>query len=111
MNIMNSEYLKTSYVKITQGIFVIFRKTGLKSRDMLYDEVLGLVGPFGKYQKTLLLVAGLILSAEFGITNLVYVFISALPDHWCHVPELHSLNLTTEQIKEVSLPVENGKYR
>ena len=78
---------------------------------MLYDEVLALVGPFGRYQKNVLFVTGLVLSAEFGISNLVYVFISALPDHWCEVPELNAFNLTTEELKEVSLPSENGKYR
>lgn len=36
--------------------------------------------------------------------NFVYVFIGAVPQHWCKVPELVAANWTSEQVRNVSIP-------
>ena len=77
-----------------------------KALTMELDEVLVMVGELGRYQliNTAILSVSCLCSA---FLSLGYVFWAAMPDHWCHVPELdHLTNWTLEEKKMVSIPLE-----
>ncbi|ODM93343.1 Organic cation transporter protein [Orchesella cincta] len=72
-----------------------------------FDRVFKYVGSNGKYQYTLLLVVSIqciILSWH----HLSYVFLGAVPDHWCHIPELVGSGWTNDQIRNLSIPLKNN---
>ncbi|CAH1774990.1 unnamed protein product [Owenia fusiformis] len=72
---------------------------------MLFDELLILVGPFGLYQKILILGSHL-----FGYIsawqNLNPTFIGGEPQHWCSVPEIDSLGLPYAVRMNLTTPTE-----
>lgn len=72
-----------------------------------YDDALHDVGEFGRYQRFVFFF-GNVISVGGCMLNLSYVFLAALPDHWCHVPALDQWNLTLDQIKQISLPPDAG---
>lgn len=80
---------------------------------MDFEDVLAEVGDFGWYQKKLIgvfLVPTTLISATY-VMNVI--FMVAVPDHWCLVPDLSQTNLTLDQIKYLSLPktFKNGRER
>lgn len=81
---------------------------------MDFEDLLSEVGDFGKYQKKLIacfMVPTTLISAIY-VMNVI--FMVAVPDHWCHVPQLSdNTNLTLEQIKYLSLPriIKKGEER
>lgn len=61
------------------------------------------VGGMGPYQLLICVVAiSSMLSCSLTAFNVVFQV--GVADHWCHVPDLHQLNVTEEQIKNASLP-------
>lgn len=66
------------------------------------------MGEFGRYQQILCCLLALehIISA---FNNLNVAYTADSPDHWCSVPELEHFNLTTEQVKNITIPLEK-KY-
>ncbi|CAM1308476.1 Uncharacterised protein g4866 [Pycnogonum litorale] len=72
-----------------------------------FDEILVKTSQFGKYQKIQIYVVCLFLSIPGPIALFIQPFITSTPDHWCNVPELRDLNITTEEIKNISIPYEN----
>ena len=73
-----------------------------------FDSVLDVVGAEGRYQTVLyyLLCIPATVPAAFLAFN--QVFLSATPAHRCHVPEL--ANLTLDQRKAISIPINGAKY-
>lgn len=69
------------------------------------DQVLKIIGEFGRFQRVfyVLICLAAIPTAFF---NLGIVFIAAQPNHWCMVPELQNLNLSTDDILNISIPLE-----
>ncbi|XP_067132180.1 uncharacterized protein [Centruroides vittatus] len=80
---------------------------------MDFDDVLPHIGDYGFYQKLMFCVLAIPanIPAAFSVFNIV--FISAVPDHWCRVPELEEQNLSLQFIKNVSIPLElkDGKWK
>ncbi|CAL8115003.1 unnamed protein product [Orchesella dallaii] len=74
-----------------------------------FDRVFKHVGSNGKFQYLLLLTVSLqciILSWH----HLSYVFLGAVPDHWCYIPELVGSGWTNDQIRNLSIPLKiNGQ--
>ncbi len=72
---------------------------------MKYDEVLELVGPIGRYQKIILFaLVGVTFQTNF--PSLIFVFLGAIPRHWCYVPEVDEFNLTQSEVQNLTLPWE-----
>ncbi|XP_071950311.1 organic cation transporter protein-like [Antedon mediterranea] len=66
---------------------------------MDFDDVLKLLGDFGRYQKRQYAMVCLIV-IPVAIHSLSHVFISAKTDHWCVVPELQNFNCTNSDSVE-----------
>ena len=72
---------------------------------MDYDKLLVSVGQFGRFQKFIYFF-GCLFYIGACFDNMGYVFLSALPEHWCMIPGTGDLNLTENQKKDLSFPVE-----
>ena len=85
------------------------------STALQYDDALESVGAFGRYQKFVFFL-GQVFSMGCCMVNLCYVYIAALPNHWCHVPGLEGLGLSDEEIRNLTVPnevvdgVEKNRY-
>jgi len=78
-------------------------------KEIHYDDLLKQIGEFGRYQKVLF-VLGNIFSIACCVSNMGYVFIADAPtDHWCKVDSTSHLNLSQQQLKNLTLPP-NEKY-
>lgn len=58
-----------------------------------FDDLLPLIGEFGRYQKILFL---LMIPFSFFVAFVYFsqIFLTLIPDqHWCHVPELDALDV------------------
>ena len=71
---------------------------------MEYDDVLTLLGRFGRYQKWQFCLLSLPQIA-MSFHMLGYVFWAAVPTHWCALPP-NSMNLTHEQMMRIFIPME-----
>ncbi|XP_011201961.1 organic cation transporter protein [Bactrocera dorsalis] len=73
---------------------------------MDFDDILPLIGEFGKYQKILFLL--MIPFATFvAFVYFSQIFMTLVPEqHWCHVPELEEL--TVEERLALSIPRMSG---
>ncbi|XP_022236017.1 solute carrier family 22 member 5-like [Limulus polyphemus] len=71
---------------------------------MEFEDILSEVGDFGPYQKSLLLyfMAPTTFATAFYVMNVI--FLVAVPNHWCLVPEFEETNLTIEEQKVLSIP-------
>ncbi|XP_055858702.1 beta-alanine transporter [Episyrphus balteatus] len=74
---------------------------------MDFDDVLNEVGSFGLYQK--LIICAVLLPAAIPCAFHAYsqLFIAAIPEHWCRIPELEPWTKDYgELVKNLSIPVE-----
>ena len=78
--------------------------------QMNFDELLDVTGGFGLYQVKLMLVVFL-LCINSAIITMNSVFFAGAADHWCKIPELAALNLTQDQEKNMSIPLETRDGR
>ncbi|XP_046810122.1 carcinine transporter-like [Lucilia cuprina] len=75
---------------------------------MDFDDILPLIGEFGKYQKILFLY---MIPFEFFLVFVYFtqIFLTLTPEqHWCEVPEL--ANLTLNERLELAIPFVEGSY-
>ena len=72
--------------------------------NMEYEELLSKVGSFGRYQWILISMVCILFVSDCFIF-MGYVFITALPDHWCRLPDTGG-NITLEEMKAAFLPIE-----
>lgn len=69
-----------------------------------YDDILKILGEFGRYQKILFFCICLgALPAAFN--NMTIVFLAAVPDHQCSVPSAKRLNLSTSDYLYLTIPL------
>lgn len=69
------------------------------------DDLLPVLGEFGRYQKLLLWLICLPACLPCGFCAFNQLFMSDAPDdYWCDVPNLKDFNLTTEQIRDIAIP-------
>ncbi|XP_011496168.1 PREDICTED: organic cation transporter 1 [Ceratosolen solmsi marchali] len=66
------------------------------------DELLPILGEFGRYQKQLLWFICLPACLPCGFCAFNQLFMSNTPSHWCRIPELENLNATTR--KSIAIP-------
>lgn len=69
------------------------------------DDLLPVLGEFGKYQKLLLWLICLPACIPCGFCAFNQLFMTDTPDdYWCKVPDLKNTNLTLEEIRNISIP-------
>lgn len=81
---------------------------------MDFDEILPLVGEFGKYQKLMIILVILPGTIPCGFNAYNQLFMASAVEHWCKIPGAE--NASTEQkdyLKNISIPLQfvNGKYQ
>lgn len=70
-----------------------------------FNGALNYIGSFGRYQLILFVLLSMpTLPSAF--YNLCIVFLAGEADHWCAVPEMDGLNITTEDLKKLTLPTD-----
>lgn len=76
------------------------------SKDSLdLDELLPIIGEFGRYQKLLLFLICLPACIPCGFCAFNQLFMTDVPeDFWCAIPELQ--NLTVDQRRAIGIPLE-----
>ncbi|CAH1777260.1 unnamed protein product [Owenia fusiformis] len=72
---------------------------------MKFDDALGLLGGFGRYQLLVTVVWNVFASGN-GWQYTLTVFIAGRMDHWCKVPELQHLNETMQKL--IAIPQTTG---
>ncbi|XP_016955514.1 organic cation transporter protein [Drosophila biarmipes] len=76
--------------------------------SMDFDDILPLIGEFGRYQK-LLFICMIPFSFFVAFVYFSQIFLTLIPEqHWCHVPELDALDV--EARLAISIPMTNGEY-
>nr|CAH7749257.1 unnamed protein product [Callosobruchus chinensis] len=73
------------------------------------DDILPTVGEFGTYQKLMLWLVCLPACFPCGFGAFNQLFMADVPKHWCRVPHLENIT-TIEEIKNISIPYEDGTY-
>lgn len=69
------------------------------------DDLLPVLGEFGRYQKLLVWFICLPACIPCGFCAFNQLFMADTPDdYWCKVPQLDEFNLTTEQIRDLAIP-------
>ncbi|KAK7077260.1 hypothetical protein SK128_013691, partial [Halocaridina rubra] len=71
---------------------------------MDFDEILPDIGEYGTYQKLILWFLLLPGTMPCGFHAYNQLFMAFTPEHWCRVPELDDRNLSTDFIKNLSIP-------
>nr|XP_016934593.1 organic cation transporter protein [Drosophila suzukii] len=76
--------------------------------SMDFDDILPLIGEFGRYQK-LLFICMIPFSFFVAFVYFSQIFLTLVPEqHWCHVPELDALDV--EARLALSIPMTKGEY-
>ncbi|XP_037723071.1 organic cation transporter protein [Drosophila subpulchrella] len=76
--------------------------------SMDFDDILPLIGEFGRYQK-LLFICMIPFSFFVAFVYFSQIFLTLIPEqHWCHVPELDALDV--EARLALSIPMTKGEY-
>lgn len=69
------------------------------------DDLLPVLGEFGRYQKLLLWLICLPACIPCGFCAFNQLFMTDAPDdYWCKMPNLNAFNLTEEQIRDLAIP-------
>ena len=68
---------------------------------------------YGGYRKYQILLFACLSITGLPFNNMNIVFTAATPEHWCSVPQMTSYNLTTEEIKDFTIPLEekDGEWK
>lgn len=70
------------------------------------DDLLPVLGEFGRYQKLLLWFICLPACIPCGFCAFNQLFMTDSPDdYWCNVPQLSVFNLTDAQIRNLAVPI------
>lgn len=82
------------------------------AKKMEFENVLGYVGGFGRYQRVLYCLLGF--TSFIGpFLHLGIVFVAGGADHWCASPRLDGHNISLSERKNLTLPIEiqNGELK
>ncbi|KAI5737201.1 hypothetical protein M8J76_011028 [Diaphorina citri] len=88
--------------KAADGVVHHHHHKKANGQGMDLDEVLPVVGEFGKYQKLLLFLVCLPACIPCGFCAFSQLFMADVPDHWCKVPQL--MHLSREERKRMAIP-------
>lgn len=81
------------------------KKPPVQTLSVDFDAILPHIGEMGRYQIVLYLLMCIPATLPAAFLAFNQVFLSATPDHWCHVSELASFgNLSLGLIKNLSIP-------
>ncbi|CAG0883611.1 unnamed protein product [Darwinula stevensoni] len=69
-----------------------------------FDQLLALVGEYGKYQKRLLYLFIYPMGMILPFFIMIFFFQVAVPSHWCHVEGRERLGFSIEQWKNLTIP-------
>lgn len=72
------------------------------------DDILLIVGEFGRYQKLLLWLICLPACIPCGFCAFNQLFMADIPNHWCKVEDLS--NFTKEEQRNISIPYVNNAF-
>ncbi|XP_022095015.1 organic cation transporter protein-like [Acanthaster planci] len=75
---------------------------------MEYDDILHQIGPYGKYQK-LLVLAMFVIKIPLSCHFIAQVFLAAKTDHWCALPESQAINCTQLRLTSLTDCLEEQK--
>ncbi|XP_014677147.1 PREDICTED: organic cation transporter protein-like [Priapulus caudatus] len=81
----------------------LYEPNGAAPRLMSFDDILSHVGDLNRWQLMIFLLFSLVVIAT-SFQNMVIVFVGAIPEHWCAVPELAALPYDVQ--KNLSIPYE-----
>lgn len=73
-----------------------------------FDAILLAIGDFGRYQRILFYLICIPASFPPAFLAFNHLFLSAVPDHWCSVPELTNTNLSVSEKRHLSIPLESS---
>ncbi|XP_067125735.1 beta-alanine transporter-like [Centruroides vittatus] len=73
---------------------------------MDFDDVLRILGGFGRYQIFLYLALLIPTNFPLAFIMLSFVFVFATPEHWCKIPELDDHGIALDAVKNLSIPWE-----
>ena len=76
---------------------------------MEYEELLKIVGEIGPYQMMVFFVTAVFV-LETPCYNMGMVFLGAMPDHYCKIPALESMNISEDVLKNATIPFEGSQY-
>ncbi|CAL8128173.1 unnamed protein product [Orchesella dallaii] len=73
------------------------------SSSVGFETAFKLVGGSGRFQMLAMVISSLQLLLMTW-NHMGYIFIGAVPKHWCHIPELVNSGWSEEQVKNISIP-------
>lgn len=75
------------------------------SESAIFDRIMETVGNDGKFQKRFNFLFNFSICIMVSMSFMNVMLVLNDPVHWCHVPGQNQTNLTTEQWRELVLPV------
>lgn len=78
---------------------------GVQTMSVDFDALLPHIGEMGRYQITLYLLMCIPATLPAAFLAFNQVFLSATPEHWCHVEPLVQANLSLDHIKVRNISV------
>lgn len=76
-----------------------------------FDAILTDVGEYGKYQKFVLWFILLPATLPCGFNAYNQLFMTTIPEHWCKVPELGSMDKKVVRNLSIPLEMKDGSYQ
>lgn len=81
------------------------RRASIISENGAFDAVMEKVGTTGSFQTKFNYIFNFLLVTATSMPYLNIILILAIPDHWCHVPGRENTNYTTEEWKNLTIPL------
>ncbi|XP_063879611.1 organic cation transporter 1-like isoform X2 [Scylla paramamosain] len=73
-----------------------------------FDDILEVVGSFGRYQKMMMFLIFMPVSFFAAFTSNLFLFQMVLPDYWCHTPGRENTSLSLAEWRQLTRP-SNGE--
>ncbi|XP_045109904.1 organic cation transporter protein-like isoform X2 [Portunus trituberculatus] len=84
-------------------------KTAKLGNAQDFDDILEVVGSFGRYQKKMMFLIFMPVSFFAAFTSNLFLFQMVMPDYWCHTPGREKTSLSLAQWHQLTRPSNNGE--